>query len=59
MGRPPASTVRRLSVIRSVRLTQAEARLLADRFGSVSRALRALVNAYLRGELASRTDAGG
>lgn len=48
-GRPSKGAATK-AVIRSVRLTQHEARVLAERYGSVSKALRTFVDQYFRGE---------
>jgi hypothetical protein len=48
-GRPSKGSAAK-TVIRSIRLTAHEARVLSDRFGSVSKALRMFVDGYFRGE---------
>lgn len=55
MGRPPrnAGTVR--SVVRSVRVTPVEQKVLEKRYGSVSKALRVLIDRDLSGSTDSRT----
>jgi hypothetical protein len=48
-GRPSKGSSAK-TTIRSIRLTPHEAKVLSERFGSVSKALRMFVDSYFRGE---------